>query len=147
MGTPHALKVLTVPSRQVRRRLVEEGRLQATLRHPNIVSVTDVIDVEGAPGLLMELIEGPTLKQWFHRYDPSLAEALAVFRGVCAGVGHAHAHDLVHRDLTPGNILLQIEDDRMVPKVSDFGLAKVLDSPAAAHEYRTKSGATMGTPG
>ena len=61
LGTLHALKVLTIRSRSVRERLVLEGRVQATLRHPNVVAVTDVLVIDGAPGLLMEFIEGPAL--------------------------------------------------------------------------------------
>ena len=54
LGTQHALKVLTLYSPTIRERLIQEGRVQARLRHPNVVAVTDVLDVEGAPGLLME---------------------------------------------------------------------------------------------
>ena len=114
------------------------------LKHPNIVSVSDVLDVGGVPGLLMEYIEGPSLDQWTYRYRPALHEALAVYRGIVAGVAHAHNNGLIHRDIKPGNILLQVGAEGIVPKVTDFGLAKfaqVSDSPK-----RTQPGTTMGTP-
>jgi hypothetical protein len=54
LGTHHALKVLTMQNRDIQRRMLAEGRVQANLRHPNIVTVTDVLDVDGKPGLLKE---------------------------------------------------------------------------------------------
>ena len=59
----HALKVLTVHSTSIRERLHQEGKAQARMRHPNIVSVTDLVDVHGAPGLIMECVDGPDLSQ------------------------------------------------------------------------------------
>ena len=54
----HALKILTIGSESIKERLVQEGKVQASLRHPNIVAVTDVLEIRGAPGLVMEFIEG-----------------------------------------------------------------------------------------
>ncbi len=144
LGTHHALKVLTISSRTVRERLIQEGRLQATLRHPNIVAVTDVITVDGAPGLLMEFIEGPALDTWLLSYRPTLEEALTVFSGILAGVRSAHNKGLIHRDLKPANVLMHIEDGSVVPKVADFGLAKAVEGDGGM--AKTKSGTTMGTP-
>ena len=143
LGTTHALKVLSISTTDIRQRLIQEGQMQATPQHPNIVSVSDVLDVGGVPGLLMEYIEGPSLDQWTYRYRPALHEALAVYRGIVAGVAHAHDNGLIHRDIKPGNILLQVGADGIVPKVTDFGLAKfaqVSDFPK-----RTQPGTTMGT--
>lgn len=149
LGTLHALKVLKVQSAQIRQRLVQEGKLQASIRHPNIVAVTDVLDVDGAPGLLMEYIDGPSLDVWLDRLAaegqaPTVREAERIFRGIVAGVARAHKHGLVHRDLKPGNVLLEDNDGVLVPKVADFGLAKILldDSGPSA----TRSGVAMGTP-
>ena len=137
LGTDHALKVLSIGSRSIRDRLIQEGRLQATLNHTNIVSVTDVLAVDGAPGLLMELIAGPALDTWLAHYRPSLEESLAIFRGICAGVGYAHSKGLVHRDLKPANVMLQITDTELIPKVTDFGLAKALDADSSSMKTRT----------
>jgi serine/threonine-protein kinase len=146
LGTTHALKVLTIAAKEVRKRLLQEGQVQSQLSHENIVRVTDVIpDVGGQPGLLMEFVEGPTLDQWLTRYQPTLEEALTLFRGICAGVGHAHTKGLIHRDLKPANVLLALSEERLTPKVADFGLAKELGRLAVAGATRT--GATMGTPG
>jgi serine/threonine-protein kinase len=144
LGTMHALKVLTMTSRAVRQRLVQEGRLQAQLRHPNIVAVTDIITLNGAPGLVMEYIEGPSLDDLLNEKSLSFEQADALAEGILAGVAHAHAQGLVHRDLKPANIMLAVENGTLVPKVMDFGLAKLLESePGSA---RTRTGSTMGTP-
>lgn len=142
LGTRHALKLLTHSSPGVRQRLVREGQVQATLKHPNIVAVTDVIEHEGVPGLVLEYIEGPSLDVWLNHYMPSTSEALAIFRGILLGVGAAHSAGLVHRDLKPGNVMLHVTDAGTVPKVADFGLVMVRD----AGSRFTRTGSTMGTP-
>ena len=145
LNTVHALKVLTLRARDVRRRTIQEGRVQASLDHPNIVRVHDVIDVKGSVGLLMDFVDGPSLEEWLEEYTPTFDEAMALFRGVCAGVSHAHARGLIHRDLKPANVLLSRVDGKLVPKVTDFGLAKAVGGDSAGQKTRT--GATMGTPG
>lgn len=144
LGSEHALKVLTLNSAAIKRRLLQEGQAQARLRHPNIVSVTDVIDVEGSPGLIMELIEGPTLEE-FQRRDPlTLRQVDAVAAGILAGVAEAHAQGLIHRDIKPSNVMLDRTSSGLVPKICDFGLVKVLETERSLS--RTKAGVTMGTP-
>ncbi|MEQ1572447.1 MAG: protein kinase, partial [Myxococcota bacterium] len=64
LGSAHALKVLDLPFRAIQRRLVLEGRVQAQLAHPNIVAVTDLLEIEGAPGLIMEYVPGRSLDVW-----------------------------------------------------------------------------------
>ncbi|MCB9691795.1 MAG: serine/threonine protein kinase [Alphaproteobacteria bacterium] len=143
LGSRHALKVLTLTSEDVRQRLVQEGKVQASLHHPNIVAVSDVLDVNGSPGLVMEFIQGPALDHWLYNYSPSLEEALTVFRGVVAGVGAAHAKGVLHRDLKPANILLHVDERGVHPKVTDFGLAKITHND---DRRATRTGTTMGTP-
>ena len=145
LGSTHALKVLDVQHPAVRRRLLAEGRIQASLRHANIVSVTDVIEVNGQPGLVMDYVDGPALDHWLAEHRPSLDEALGIFRGVLAGVARAHQKGVVHRDLKPANVLLETADDVLVPRVTDFGLVKFLETDSP--ELRaTRSGLAMGTP-
>ena len=133
LGSYHALKLLKSSNADVRRRLVEEGRVQASLHHPNIVAVTDVLIVEGQPGLLMELVNGPTLEQWLWQNRATLEQAEALFRGIVAGVGRAHRAGLVHRDLKPGNVLLDVADGMVIPKVTDVCLAKILLDENGGH--------------
>jgi len=142
----HALKVLTMMSPSVRDRLRLEGRAQAKLRHPNIVSVTDLVDVDGAPGLVMELVEGPSLEERLQNGEMDLATADAIARGMLAGVVEAHRHGLVHRDLKPGNVLLASQGGALVPKITDFGLVKVVMADSVPGRNATRAGSTMGTP-
>ncbi len=143
LGTIHALKVLTSGSSTLRERTIQEGKLQAHVRHPNIVAVTDVLDARGMPGLLMEYVAGPSLEQLLAKTSLSLDEALGIFGGILDGVAYAHQNGLVHRDLKPGNVLLAVENGLIVPKVTDFGLAK---SRGEGGMRKTRTGTTMGTP-
>jgi eukaryotic-like serine/threonine-protein kinase len=144
LGSDHALKLLTVSKPGVRRRLLKEGQAQAQLRHPNIVAVTDVLEVHGAPALVMEFVDGPDLSVWLHENRPDLATATTIFLGILAGVSRAHSAGLIHRDLKPGNVLMAPDGaGGWLPKVADFGLVKALD---AEGEGQTRTGVGMGTP-
>ncbi|MFK7931079.1 MAG: serine/threonine-protein kinase [Myxococcota bacterium] len=145
LGSQHALKVLSLSSGAIRKRLLREGQLQAALQHANIVNVTDVLDVGGNPGLLMEYIDGPPMDHAMKRYKIGLRDALILFRGIVAGVRAAHNEGLVHRDLKPANILLFRSSEGFVPKVTDFGLAKVVVG-RGAELGQTRQGIAMGTP-
>ncbi|MCB9779707.1 MAG: serine/threonine protein kinase [Alphaproteobacteria bacterium] len=153
LGSVHAVKVLHDTTREQRERLLEEGRIQARLVHPNIVRVTDVIDL-GAPAgsggdiaLVMDFIEGDSLARWISRTGrPSLAEARRLGEAVLAGVATAHGQGLVHRDLKPHNVLMEPGGiDGPVPRVADFGLAKAL-APKPGDVSHTRAGIGMGTP-
>jgi serine/threonine protein kinase len=145
LGTRHALKVLLVHTGSVLRRTVQEGQVQARLRHPNLVPVTDVLDLDGAPGLLMELVEGPTLADLIARgpIERTLVDRLA--QGILSGMALAHAQGVVHRDLKPSNVLVASGPDGPVARVTDFGIAKVLDEESGA-TGRTREGSLLGTP-
>ncbi|MFZ5482153.1 MAG: serine/threonine-protein kinase [Myxococcota bacterium] len=143
LGTVHALKVLGIVSETVRARMLQEGRIQGSLRHPNVVAVTDVVSVGGNPALVMEYVEGPSLASWLGRAAPTLAQIDAIGRDVLRGLAAAHRQGLVHRDLKPANVLMATVDDGVVAKVADFGLAKVLAEDGTS---TTRSGVTMGTP-
>jgi len=145
LATRHALKVLTLSSDTIRKRMAREGRLQASIHHENVVAVTDTLEIFGQPALLMEYIDGPSLEQALRGDNPPpLAEAERLFEGILTGVAVAHGRGMVHRDLKPANVLLDRTADGVVPKVTDFGLAKLLAQDAeVAH---TRSGISMGTP-
>ncbi len=135
----HAIKVLQVNGQQIRKRLVLEGRVQASLKHPNVVAVTDVIEQGNTLALVMEYVNGPTLYELVQE-PMSVDEALRIFRGIATGIAAAHEAGLVHRDLKPANIIMARTNVGMVPKVSDFGLVKVIE------EGNTRTGLLMGTP-
>ena len=142
LNSEHALKVVAVPSRSLLERLLDEGRAQARVRHRNVVSVIDVIEVDGCPGLVMELVEGPTLEALIYDVWLDLPTIDGIGRALLRGIEAAHGVSVVHRDLKPANILVTEEDGELVPKITDFGLAKDLQSEVS----RTHTGAFMGTP-
>ncbi len=145
LGSLHALKVLALPMPSVRDRLLQEGRLQASLRHPNVVAVTDIIDVDGSPGLIMEYVAGPNLEVLLQGCRPSEAQAEALGAGIISGVAYAHQLGLIHRDLKPANVLLALGAHGPEPKVADFGLAKLL-TPEPGAMRQTRQGVSLGTP-
>ncbi len=145
LGTLHALKVIGRVPLVVRKRFEREAQLQARLRHPNVVRVTDVIDVDGNPALVAEFIDGPTLDQLMARGPLERPAALALFRQVVEGVAVAHQHGIVHRDLKPQNIMVETVGGVLVPRVSDFGIAGVFSGTEGMSNL-TRTGVAMGTP-
>lgn len=141
-GTRHALKVMSLGDANERRRLIQEGELQRSIDSPHVVSIRGEMRVGGRPALLMELIRGPTLSAFLRHRELKQHEAMAVFRGICMGVGAAHAKGLIHRDLKPQNVLLDVVDGRLVPKVTDFGVAKDL----SVNSELTAENVAIGTP-
>ena len=145
LGSTHALKVLAIPNAAIEKRLIQEGRVQASFRHPNVVVVTDAVDLEDGTGLVMEYVDGPPLSRLISMRPMPLRQASWVALGIMRGVAMAHRNGMVHRDLKPANILVGVEHGVVVPRVIDFGLAKVLRDDTAGPTL-TRSGATLGTP-
>jgi serine/threonine protein kinase len=145
LGSEHALKVLIFRRQRLADRLLLEGRIQAQLKHPNVVAVTDVLRFDGQVGLLMEFVDGVSLDHYLDRKGQlDLDAALDLFASVLAGVRAAHSAGVLHRDLKPANILLARGPTGVVPKVADFGIAKVVEGETDLHA--TRVGAMMGTP-
>ena len=130
---------------QVRDRFQQEARLQFKLRHPYIVRVTDLIQEQRLCGMAMDWIEGMDLKDYMMQVQRplSLPEIRAFFLPVLHAVEHAHKQQVIHRDLKPANILLEDVDGYLYPRVTDFGIAKSLDSGDGVH---TSTGVMLGTP-
>ena len=146
LGSVHALKVVEVPGEEVVERFAREARSQARLRHPNVVSVTDFVDVDGLPGLVMEYVEGRSLDKELAAAPASMETLDILFADVCSGVAAAHAVNLVHRDIKPANVLVTSVDGRPLAKVADFGIVKVIGD-SSGNPTLTRSESTMGTPG
>ena len=143
-GTELALKVLHQRDAALRARLIREGALQGRVEHPNVVATKGLIELaDGATGLLMEFVDGPSLAALVAERNLTLPQIDALARQILAGVAAAHAHGLVHRDLKPANILLALRGGGLVPKISDFGIARRLAGEGAT---RTQAGAVLGTP-
>lgn len=114
-------------------RFRRERRTLARLQHPNIARLFDGGETaEGASYIVMELIDGRSLARWIDEARPDAAARARLFQGVCAAVGFAHQNLIVHRDLTPSNILVTGDG---VPKLIDFGIARPtaeIPEPASA---------------
>ncbi len=121
------------------RRFRGEAEAVARLRHPRIVTVYEVGELEGQPFLAMELIVGPSLAELVQAQPLAPRRAVRYVRLVAEAIAHAHAAGVLHRDLKPSNILLDADDQ---PRVTDFGLAKLLDSAADL----TRTGEVLGSP-
>ncbi len=147
LGTVHAMKVLHVSTERLQDRLLREGRVQAALRHPNLVAVTDVVSLELGVALILEYVEGPTLSELLRLFRPTLDELDALAEQVMQGVEAAHAMGVVHRDLKPSNVLVSLRGDELVARITDFGLARALADGLPAGAPLTNSGVPMGTPG
>lgn len=144
--TSHALKVLHAGDASLFDRFAREVQAQRRLVHPNVVRVEGMIDAEGLPGLLMELVPGAPLSVLLADRPFDLRSTREVFSQLCNGVEAAHALRIVHRDLKPGNVLVAATERGLVAKISDFGMVKVLgDSFSGPALTRSQSG--LGTPG
>ena len=121
------------------RRFRAEAEAAAKLKHPNIVRIHDVDEYEGRPFFSMELVEGGGLDARLRNGPLPPREAAALVRTISLAVQYAHDEGVIHRDLKPGNVLI---DHRGEPKVTDFGLAKRMD----ARLPQTHSDTVLGTP-
>jgi len=145
LDTTVALKVLMWRRKRLAERLLQEGRIQAKLRNPHVVTVTDVVRHDGQVALVMEYVSGMPLDAAIaSRGGFGLDEGLQLAAQILAGVAAAHRLEILHRDLKPANILLDQHAGRVMAKVTDFGIAKVVRD---ASEKGTRTGAIMGTPG
>ncbi|MDH5676535.1 MAG: SUMF1/EgtB/PvdO family nonheme iron enzyme [Myxococcales bacterium] len=127
---------------RVRRRFLREVELSSRWSHDHVVRIFDFFEQDGLLAFVMEYVPGPTLEVYLQRWRGQLPldDIRMIFTGVLAAMGAAHARGVVHRDIKPQNILLQLDGATITPKLVDFGLAKVLDGT----NY-TRSGALLGT--
>ncbi len=133
-------------SPEFRARFVREGEAAARIRHPNVVEIFDVGEERGVAWLAMELLEGEDLANKLEREGAlPVSEAVDLLLPVLAAVSAAHEEGVVHRDLKPENIFLsRTRDGAIVPKVLDFGIARVVDDTTG--RVRTQTNMLLGTP-
>ncbi|MEZ4390641.1 MAG: serine/threonine-protein kinase [Polyangiales bacterium] len=127
-------------------RFLREGRAATRIRSPHVVEILEVGRREGAPYLVMELLEGETLEARLREGGPMEVEAACeVLLAVCEGVEAAHRVGVIHRDLKPANVFLtRGVDGALAPKVVDFGISRLMDDQGDV--LRTESHALLGTP-
>ncbi len=145
LGREVALKVIRdggfAEARQVER-FYQEARAAARLDHPNILPIYEIDQHAGQHFFTMKLIAGGSLLKSFPAYVGDARKAAELMGKVARAVHEAHANGILHRDLKPGNILLDELGDRCEPLVADFGLAKLLGTGAVL----TETGLPVGTP-
>lgn len=142
---PVALKVLKtgLHTDELERRFTREGEILAGLRHPGIAQIFGGgTSEDGRPYLVMEWIQGRPLDRYVREEKPPLKRRLELFIALCESVAYAHGRLVVHRDIKPGNILV---DDSGRPRLLDFGISKLLD-PATAHPVTQTQGFGPMTP-
>jgi eukaryotic-like serine/threonine-protein kinase len=145
LGRTVALKVLPpelVNDQERKRRLLREAKAASALNHPNIVVVYDILNEDGIDFVVMEYVEGQTLAQLLSGRKLSLDETLKYAIQVCSALASAHAAGVVHRDLKPGNIMV---NGQGVVKVLDFGLAKRITTGLVGSGTDGTSTETLGT--
>jgi WD40 repeat protein/tRNA A-37 threonylcarbamoyl transferase component Bud32 len=144
-----ALKLIKpgMDTRSVLTRFEAERQALAVMDHPNIAKVLDGGQTDsGRPYFVMEYVKGVPITEYCDTAQLSVPERLHLFVQVCQAVQHAHQKGIIHRDLKPSNILVAPYDDKPVPKVIDFGLAKAMHHSLAEQTLHTAHEMVLGTP-
>ena len=124
-------------------RFLQERSLLTTLRHPNIVSVYDIVAEGATLAIVMDLVRGENLRSHLSAAGAlTPAHAVELAAGICDGLAAVHAAGIVHRDIKPENVLLDTTGERPIPRVGDFGLAKLISADPAS----PRSSMMVGTP-
>lgn len=144
-GVPIVLKVLDeslLGHDEVLERFRREGMVQYTLKHPHIVRVTDIVEEQGVPALVIDFLKGQDLEAALERgLRLTLSEIVDVLIKLLDALQLAHDHKFYHRDIKPSNIFLETTDIGFEPRLMDFGIAKVAEGTAL-----TRAQEFVGTP-
>ena len=143
-----ALKIIKpgMDTRQVIARFEAERHALEMMDHPNIARVLDAGTTEsGRPYFVMELVKGVPITKYCDDRRLPLRARLELMLPVCTAVQHAHQKGLIHRDIKPSNVLVAEYDDRAVPKVIDFGVAKATAQKLTERTMFTEFGQVVGT--
>ncbi|MCC9602337.1 serine/threonine protein kinase [Stieleria sp. JC731] len=139
-----AIKVMSerlTTSERAQKRFLREARAAASVNHPNVVTIHAVAEKDGAPYLVMEFVEGQTLTDRITQDSPmGYEDVLRIGAQIASGLAAAHRHGIIHRDIKPGNVMLEDNIERV--KLSDFGLARLL----VENSDLTSLGDMVGTP-
>jgi eukaryotic-like serine/threonine-protein kinase len=146
LDAPRCIKVMRatiMADDSFRQRFLREARLATQIHHPNIAVVHDFFVGDGSSYMVSEYIDGTTVRQWSARNGPfPLGVAADVASQVLAGLEFIHRRGLLHRDISPDNVMLSFDEDaRLVVKIIDLGIAK-----ETASDGLTQAGALIGNP-
>ena len=144
-----ALKVVRpdVVSPKALKRLTYEAHVLGQIHHPHVAKVFDGgVTEQGRPYFVMELVEGIPITQYCDRNRLSINERIDLFILVCQAVQHAHQKGIIHRDLKPSNVLVECKEGKVIPKIIDFGIAKITSEQLAGNTFVTEQGQMIGTP-
>jgi serine/threonine protein kinase len=143
-----ALKVIKpgMDSKAIVARFEAERQALAMMDHPNIAKVLDAgATTDGRPYFVMELVKGVPITTYCDENRLPIHDRLSLFIEVCQAVQHAHQKGIIHRDLKPSNVLVAKYDDKPVPKVIDFGVAKAISHRLTEKTMYTQFGQIVGT--
>ncbi|CAM2009918.1 serine/threonine-protein kinase [Acanthopleuribacter pedis] len=139
-----ALKVLRLVDADFLRRFEREQAILAQLNHPNIARFYDVgAAPSGHPWLVMEYVDGLPVTQYCDQHRATIRRRLALFIEICKAVSFAHQHLVIHRDIKPDNVMVDVNG---VPKLLDFGIAAMMNSESGTQTALTQFGNRMMTP-
>jgi serine/threonine protein kinase/tetratricopeptide (TPR) repeat protein len=144
-----ALKIIKpgMDTKQVIARFEAERQALAMMDHPNIAKVFDAGTTDsGRPYFVMELVKGVPTTEYCDVNKLGTRQRLDLFVQICSAVQHAHQKGIIHRDIKPSNVLVTMHDDKAVPKVIDFGIAKATQSRLTERTLFTEFHQMMGTP-
>ena len=144
-----ALKVIKpgMDTKQVIARFESERQALAIMEHPNIARVIEAgSTAQGRPYFIMELVQGVPITHFCAESKFTTKERLQLFIQVCSAVQHAHQKGIIHRDLKPNNVLVTVSDDKPLPKIIDFGIAKATGYQLTDQTQFTQFRQVIGTP-
>jgi serine/threonine protein kinase len=144
-----ALKIIKwgMDTKQVVARFESERQALALMNHPNIAKVFDAgATDQGRPFFVMECVKGVPITDYCDIHRLNNRQRLELFNQVCEGVQHAHQKGIIHRDIKASNVLVMIQDDKPLPKIIDFGVAKAVSQRLTERTVFTEMGQLIGTP-
>ena len=144
-----ALKVIKpgMDSKRVIARFEAEKQALALMQYPHIAGVYDAgLTLTGRSYFVMEYVKGIPITDYCDRHKLTIENRLGLFKQVCQAVQHAHQKGIIHRDIKPSNILVSLENDRAIPKIIDFGIAKAIGQPLTERTLQTEDSQLLGTP-
>ncbi|MFL5327280.1 MAG: tetratricopeptide repeat protein [Gemmataceae bacterium] len=133
-------------SKAVLARFEAERQALAVMDHPNIAKILDGGLADSRPYFVMELVKGVPITRYCDEHKLTPRQRLELFVPVCQAIPHAHQKGIIHRDIKPSNVMIALYDDKPVPKVIDFGVAKATGQTLTEQTLHTGFGGIVGTP-